>query len=224
MALARQAVDAGVKRFIFMSSIKVNGERSSSGISFNEHAVPAPVEPYGQSKAEAETELLKLAATSPIEVVILRPPLVYGPGVRGNFLRLIRLLERGLPLPFGSLHRNRRTLIGLDNLIDLIILSLRHPAAANQVFLVGDDQDLSTTELLHRIGEALGKPARLLRIPVPIVRVFGALVGSGDEVRRLCDDLQVDSSKVRRLLGWQPRVSVEEGLRRAVRGAAPERP
>lgn len=166
------------------------------------------------SKTEAEQGLREIAQQTGIEVVIIRAPLVHGPGVKANFAAMIRWLERGVPLPLGAIH-NQRSLVALDNLVDLIVTSLTHPAAANQTFLVSDGEDVSTTELLRRMGLAMGKPARLLPVPACWLKVAADLMGKGAVAQRLCGSLQVDISKTRELLGWVPLVSLDEGLRRA---------
>ena len=215
--LARQAIAAGVRRFVFISSIKVNGEGTELGKPFTADDVPAPCDPYGISKLEAEQGLLRLAAETGLEVVIIRPVLVYGPGVKANFLSMMHWLSKGVPLPLGAIH-NKRSLVALDNLIDLVVTCLDHPAAANQVFLVSDGEDLSTTELLRRMGTALGKPARLLPLPVSWLNLSAALLGKRNVARRLCETLQVDIGKTRQLLGWQPPLSVDQGLKKAAEG------
>lgn len=214
--VARHALEAGVKRFLFVSSIKVNGEHTPPGRPFTEEAAPAPEDPYGISKYEAERELQALCAETDMELVIIRPPLVYGPGVKGNFASMIRLMEKGLPLPLGAV-RNKRSLVALDNLVDLIVTCVDSPAAANQVFLAADGQDISTTELLRNVANAMGKPARLLPVPSGLLMLGASLFGKKAVAKRLLGSLQVDISKARELLGWQPPVSVEEGLARAVR-------
>jgi len=214
--LARQAAAAGIKRFVFISSVKVNGESTAPGGAFTESDAPNPQDAYGQSKHEAEIGLRQIAAETGMEVVIIRPPLVYGPGVKANFAALMRAVQRGWPLPLGSVH-NKRSLVALDNLVDFIITCITHPKAANQTFLVSDGQDLSTTELVRGMAQAAGVPARLLPVPVWALQTAGKLLGKGDAVQRLCGNLQVDISKARRLLGWNPPVSVDEGLRRALR-------
>ena len=211
--LARQAAANGVKRFIFLSSIKVNGESTPLHQPFYVDSKTSPEDEYGVSKLEAETELQRLAAETSMEVVIIRPPLVYGPGVKGNFSSLIKLVENGFPLPLGST-RNQRSLVALDNLVDLIVTCIDHPAAANQVFLVSDGQDLSTTELLRGVAKAAGKPSRLIPIPSSFLMFAATLLGKKAEAQRLLGSLQVDISKARDLLGWEPPLSVEEGLRR----------
>jgi nucleoside-diphosphate-sugar epimerase len=209
--LARQAAAAGVKRFIFVSSIKVNGEGTAPGASYNADDVPAPVDSYGISKMEAEQGLRALAAETGMDVVIIRPVLVYGPGVKANFLSMMRWLQRGVPLPFGAIY-NKRSLVALDNLVDLIMTCIDHPAAANQTFLVSDGEDLSTSELLRRMGIALGKPARLLPVLSGLLEQGARLLGKQALGQRLCGYLQVDISKTRELLNWTPPVSVDEAL------------
>lgn len=211
--LARQAFEAGVKRLVYLSSIKVNGEQTSKVAPFSEEDTPAPEDPYGVSKLEAEQGLQRLAAETGLEVVIIRPPLVYGPGVKGNFASMIKLVAKGLPLPLGSIH-NKRSLIALDNLVDLIITCIDHPAAANQVFLAGDGEDISTTELLQGVARAIGKPSRLLPVPVGLLMFGASTLGKKALAQRLLGSLQVDISKARNLLGWQAPLSVEEGLKR----------
>lgn len=213
--LARQAAAAGVKRFVFISSVKVNGEATRAGVPFSADDMPAPLDPYGVSKMEAEQGLRQVAAATGMEVVIIRPPLVYGPGVKANFAALMRAVQRGLPLPLGAVH-NLRSLVGLDNLVDLIVTCIAHPQAANQRFLVSDGHDLSTAELVRAMAHAATVSARLLPVPVWALQAGAKLLGKNDEVQRLCGNLQVDISKTRELLGWVPPVSVEEGLRRAM--------
>ncbi|SCZ67218.1 UDP-glucose 4-epimerase family protein [Thiohalomonas denitrificans] len=214
--LARQAADAGVRRLVFISSIKVNGEQTAPGQVFGADDKPLPQDPYGVSKWEAEERLMELADESGMEVVCIRPSLVYGPGVKANFLSMMRWVAKGVPLPLGAIH-NQRSLVALDNLVDLIITCIDHPAAANQTFLAGDGEDLSTTELLRRLGDALGKPARLLPVPVWVLEAGAAMVGKQAVARRLCGSLQVDISKARDVLGWTPPVSVDEALRETAR-------
>ena len=211
--LARQAAAAGVKRFVFISSVKVNGESTPPGQAFTESHAPNPQDAYGQSKHEAEQGLRQLAADTGMEVVIIRPPLVYGPGVKANFAALMRAVQRGWPLPLGAVH-NQRSLVALDNLVDFIVTCITHTQAANQTFLVSDGQDLSTTELVRGMAQAAGMPARLLPVPVWALQAAATLLGKGDAVQRLCGNLQVDIAKARRLLGWVPPVSVMEGLHR----------
>jgi nucleoside-diphosphate-sugar epimerase len=213
--LGRQVAAAGVKRFVFISSVKVNGESTSEGCCFRPEDPPAPQDPYGISKMEAEQGLRLLASETGMEVVIIRPPLVYGPGVKANFAALMRAVQRGIPLPLGAVH-NKRSLLALDNLVDFIITCTTHPAAANQTFLVSDGQDLSTIDLVRGIAQASGVPARLLPVPVPILRLAARMFGKTDAIDRLCGNLQIDASKARNLLDWVPPVSVEEGLRRVL--------
>jgi nucleoside-diphosphate-sugar epimerase len=215
--LARQAAAAGVKRFVFVSSVKVNGECTKPGRAFTEADVPDPQDAYGLSKYEAEQGLRQLAADTGIEVVIIRPPLVYGPGVKANFLSLMRAVQRGWPLPLGAVH-NQRSLVALDNLVDFIVTCTTHPQAANQTFLVSDGRDLSTAELVRGLAREAGVPARLVPVPIWVLEAGATLLGKGDAVQRLCGNLQVDISKARSLLGWVPPVSVDDGLRRAVAG------
>lgn len=213
--LARQAAAAGVKRFVFMSSIKVNGEYTQPGRAFAEVDLPDPQDAYGQSKHEAELGLRQLGAETGMEVTIIRPPLVYGPGVKANFAALLHAVQRGWPLPLGAVH-NRRSLVALDNLVDFIVTCLTHPQAANQTFLVSDGHDLSTTELVRGLAHAAEVRARLVPVPAWTLRAGAALLGKGEVAQRLCGNLQVDISKARSLLGWVPPVSVDEGLRRVV--------
>jgi len=210
---ARQAASAGVKRFIFISSIKVYGEGTSLNRPYTVDTTPAPVDAYGISKYEAEEGLLKLAKDTGMGVVIIRPPLIYGAGVKANFLSMMRWLDKGVPLPLGAIH-NKRSLVALDNLVDLIVTCIEHPAAANQIFLAGDGEDLSTTELLRRMAAALGRPARLLPVPQKLLESGLKMLGKGDLAQRLCGSLQMDISKARMLLGWEPPLSVDEGLRK----------
>lgn len=214
MHLAKQCALAGVRRFIFVSSIKVNGEQTRPGSPFVADQTPNPEDPYGISKKEAEDSLRTLAQETGMEVVIIRPPLVYGPGVKANFLTMMRWLKRGVPLPLGAVMCNARSLVALDNLVDLIVTCIDHPAAANQTFLVSDGESLSTTALLCRMGEALGRPARLIPVPVPLLQMGAVLLGRRDIAQRLCGSLEVDIGKTRELLGWTPPISVDEGLRR----------
>lgn len=212
LALARQAAAAGVRRFIYLSSIKVNGESTEPGKPFVEDNQPAPRDPYGVSKFEAEQGLISLGRETRMAVVIIRPPLVYGPGVKGNFLTMLRWMARGYPLPLGSI-ANRRSLVSVHNLVDLIVACITHPNAANQTFLVCDGDDLSTTDLFRHLGDALGKPARLLPVPAWLLMVAGTALGKREMMRRLCSSLQVDIGKSARLLGWSPPFEVDEGLR-----------
>jgi len=209
--LARQAKAAGVKRFIYLSSIKVNGEITKPKSPFSSEQQPAPVDPYAISKYEAETGLLQLVAEVGFDVVIIRPPLVYGPGVKANFQLMLDWLSRGIPLPFGGID-NQRSLLALDNLIDLITICVDHPAAKNQIFLAADGEDLSTTELLQRLANALGRPIRLFPLPLKLLEIGAILLGKRTLTQRLCGSLQVDISKAREVLGWTPPLSVDQGL------------
>jgi nucleoside-diphosphate-sugar epimerase len=215
--LALQAASAGVRRLVFISSVKVHGEITALGKPFSADDVPAPLDVYGISKMEAEQGLRHIAASTGMEVVVVRPPLVYGPGVKANFQVMMRWLSRGIPLPLGAVH-NQRSLVALDNLVDLIVTCTHHPAAANQTFMVSDGEDLSTTQLLQRLGQAMDRPARLIPVAPALLRAGAALVGKPGLAQRLCGSLQVDIAKTRRLLGWNPPISVDEGLRRAAEG------
>jgi len=219
--LARQAAAAGVRRLVFLSSVKVNGEATQEGRPFTADDAPAPEDPYGMSKHEAEQALRQIAADRGMEVVIIRPPLVYGPGVKANFESMMRWLARGVPLPLAAVTQNRRSLVALDNLVDLIVTCLNHPAAANQTFLASDGEDLSTAELLKRMSAAMGKPARLFYVPQALLKLATRLSNKLGTYQRLCGSLQVDITKTRQLLGWTPPVSVDEGLRRAAEGFRP---
>ena len=209
--LAGQAAKAGVKRFIFISSIKVNGEHTDLGKPFTEADAANPEDAYGLSKYEAEQGLLLIAQQTGMEVVIIRPPLIYGPGVKANFKSMLHFVKRGIPLPFGIIN-NKRSFVYLGNLISFIIRCIDHPEAANQVFLVSDGEDLSTTQLLTGCAKALGVKARLLPVPQKIIEFFANLLGKQDMAQRLCGNLQVDISKARHLLNWTPPVSVADGL------------
>jgi len=209
--LAQQAAIAGVKRFVFISSIGVNGNINVRP--FSALDVPHPVEPYAQSKWEAEQGLWRIQQETGMELVVIRPPLVYGPGAPGNFGSLVRWVGKGIPLPLGAIH-NRRSLVGIDNLVDLIVRCIDHPAAANQVFLAGDGRDLSTTELLRIVGDAMGRPARLIPLPAGVLKLSAALLGRKAMAQRLLGSLQVDISQTCETLDWQPPFTVEEGLRR----------
>ena len=214
--LAKLASENGVKRFVYLSSIKVNGERTQFGNLFKPDDKFSSVDAYGISKYEAELGLLKLAKNSGMEVVIVRPPLAYGPRVKGNFATMINWIIKGIPLPFGSIN-NKRSLIALDNLVDFILLCAdraRSPKAANQVFLVSDCQDVSTTTLLRKVGRAYGARVRLLPVPVSFMRFAAKLLGKGNMADRLFGGLQGGSSKARELLGWKPVVTLDEQLRK----------
>ena len=212
LALARQAAAKGVKRFIFISTVKVNGEQTRIDKPFYSDDVPAPEDPYGISKNEAEIGLRRIASETGMEVVIIRPPLVYGPGVKGNFSTMMRFAQKNLPLPLGSIH-NKRSLVALDNLVDLIVTCIEHPKAVNQTFLVSDDCDVSTTELIEMLTLAAGKKPRLVPFPVGVMRFISQLLGKGAVFERLCGNLQVDIGHTKKTLGWKPVVSVEQGIK-----------
>lgn len=209
--LARQADEAGVRRFIFLSSIGVNGAETTY-VPFNADSSVAPHSPYAISKYEAELCLFEISDHSHMDVVIIRPPLIYGPGAPGNWAMLMRWLWRGVPLPLGLIS-NKRSFVSLDNLLDLIVTCIDHPAAKNQTFLVSDGEDVSTTELLLRMGRALGKPAKLIPVPERLLKAGAILIGKRAFAQRLCGSLQVETSKTRELLGWEPPVSMEASLR-----------
>jgi nucleoside-diphosphate-sugar epimerase len=215
--LARKAAATGVRRFVFVSSIKVNGEATQLGHPFNADEAPAPLDPYGVSKFEAERVLRALEAETGMEVVIVRPPLVYGPGVKANFASMVRWVERGVPLPLGAIH-NARSMVALDNLVDLLMLCIKHPAAAGQTFLVSDGEDVSTTELLRRTAQAMGKKPLLVPVPAAVLELGAALLGKRAVAQRLCGSLQVDIEKTRNLLNWTPPLTLDQGLRKAVEG------
>jgi len=212
--LARQAVSAGVKRFIYLSSIKVNGEKTTDS-PFYADDQPEPQDPYAISKFEAEQQLLALGKETGLEVVIIRPPLVYGPGVKGNFSRLIKLVDKSLPLPLAGIN-NIRSLVNIQNLCSLIQTCLVHPKAPGEIFLVSDGQDLSTSELFEHIAQALRKKNRLFYLPAGLIKFVTYMLGRKAEYERLFDSLQVDISKNEQLLGWNPEVSVAEGCRQSV--------
>ena len=233
--LARQAVRAGVRRLVYVSSIKVNGESTplttrsvaskippsppfakwgGVGEFFTENEEANPQDPYGISKWEAEQALHRVAAETGLEVVIVRPPLVYGAGVKGNFAQMLKVLSKGIPLPLASV-QNLRSLIYVGNLVDALILCATHPAAAGQTYLVSDGEDISTSDLLRQLGAALGHPARLFSCPQALLKLAGRLTGRADQVERLLGSLRVDSSKIRRELGWIPPFTLEKGLKRS---------
>jgi len=209
-----EAAAGRVRRFVFLSSVKVHGDDSGSG-TYRESDTPQPEDAYGESKLEAERLLTRISARSGMELVVLRPPLVYGPWVRANFLRLLRWVNSGLPLPFASI-RNRRSLIYVGNLVDAIARCLEHPAASGP-FLVSDEETVSTPELVSRIARSLGRSERLFPAPPALLRLAGSLLGRSDEIRRLTGDLAVDTSKVRHRLGWRPPYLLDEGLSETAR-------
>lgn len=216
LQLARSAAAAGVKRFVFVSSVKVNGEGTVPGQVYRETDTPHPVDPYGISKWEAEEGLKAVAAETGLEVVIIRPVLVYGPGVRANFASMMKWLRKGVPLPFGALN-NKRSLVALDNLVSFIRLCSVHPAAASETFLISDGHDVSTTELLQKLGHALHRPARLLPVPSWVLTNTANLLGKRSLSQRLCGSLQVSTDKARSLLGWEPAVTVDQALNETAR-------
>ncbi len=211
--LARQSASTGVKRFVFISSIKVNGESTPLNNPFTDENIPTPIDFYGVSKFETEQELFKLGTTTGMEIDCIRPVLVYGPGVKANFLSMMKWLYKGVHLPFGSIH-NKRSLVALDNLVDLILTCIEHPNAANEMFLVSDGEDLSTTELLNRVSNALGKKTWLFPVNQKVLEFCLGLIGKKNLAQRLCGSLQVDISKTKKLLNWTPPITVDEGLRK----------
>ena len=213
LRLARAAVAAGVRRFVLLSSIKVNGETSEPGKPFRADQLPRPADPYGVSKREAEEALFALGRESGMEVTAVRPPLVYGPGVKANFRSMMRLLSRRIPLPLGAV-RARRSLVAVDNLADLLVHCLRRPEAAGQVLLVSDGEDLSVNDMLRRLGRALGKRALLLPVPPPLLDLAARAAGKPALAQRLLRPLEVDIEPTRRLLGWSPPFGVDESFRR----------
>ncbi|EKZ9201526.1 SDR family oxidoreductase [Vibrio vulnificus] len=214
MNLARQAAEAGVKRFIFVSSIKVNGESTTGKQAFTAQDTPSPEDPYGVSKAEAEEQLIALGKETDLEIVIIRPPLVYGEGVKANFASLMNLVSKGIPLPFGYITNNKRSLVSVDNLVDLIITCIDHPKAANQVFLVSDDHYVSTSEMVKEMAIALGKPSWQIPVPAYCYKLVGKLFDKNDVVDRLTGSLQVDISHTKETLGWAPPQTLQEGFKK----------
>jgi len=209
--LAEQAASSGVKRFVFISSIGVLGVHTNGRKPFTEENSPSPPEPYGISKWEAEQALRKIEAESGMEVVILRPPLIYGPGVKANFLSLVKLVDKGIPLPLGCI-KNTRSLLGLSNMVSAITTCITHEKAAGKTYLLSDGEDVSTPELVRRIATALGKKPRLLPVPTILLRLAGKLTGKSAQIDRLLGSLVIDSSKIRNELGWQPVSSMQEEL------------
>lgn len=209
--LARQAARAGVQRFIFISSIGVNGSVSQQP--FTEADMPGPSDYYAQSKWEAEQGLWSIHRETGLEIVIIRPPLVYGPDAPGNFATLVNWIRKGIPLPLGAVH-NKRSFVALDNLVDLITACIEHPMAANQLFLAADGEDMSTSDLLRRVALAMGKRPRLVPIPSDLLVLAATMLGKKAVSERLMGSLQVDISKARNVLGWHPPLSVEEGFQR----------
>jgi nucleoside-diphosphate-sugar epimerase len=217
-ALVRQAAARGVRRFIFLSSIKVNGESTERGKKFTSDDVPAPRDSYGISKYEAEQLIRQVSIETGMEVVIIRPPLVYGPGVKANFQTMVRCVARGVPLPLAAVTKNRRSFVALDNLIDLIATCVNHPCAINRTLLVSDGEDLSTAELIERLGVILGRPARLFYMPTDLIKLGANIVNKSHMYERVCGSLQMDITATQELLQWSPPLSVDEGLHRALEG------
>ena len=213
--LAKKAALHGVKRFIYISSIKVNGEKTTK-VPFSEEDEPNPKDNYGVSKYEAEKLLMGISKQAGMEIVIIRPPLVYGPGVKANFLRLIKLVDTRIPLPFLFV-KNKRSYISIDNLIDFIILCIKHPRAANETFLISDGENLSTRSLVNLISQSLGKHSLLLPLPVWAMKFFGKLFGKKKEIDKLCDSLEVDISKAINLLSWVPKEDISRSIKEAVK-------
>jgi len=211
--LALAAAQYGVKRFIFISSVKVNGEENVRA--YKESDAPAPRDSYGISKMQAEKRIKEITADSDMDFVILRPPLVFGPGVKANFLKLIKTVDKGTPLPLASV-QNRRSLIYIENLIHAIITCIQHPNAGDQTYFVSDDEDVSTSELIQKIASALNKSARLFPFPQLLLFILGRLIGKGPAVDRLIGSLTVDISKIKQGLGWKPPYTPEEGIRETV--------
>lgn len=209
--LARQAACSGAKRLVYVSSIKVNGEQTSATQSFTELDEPSPQDFYGISKWQAEQALWRIAQETGLEIVVVRPPLVYGPDVKGNFAQMLAVAAKYIPLPFASVH-NRRSLIYLGNLVDALIVCSTHPVATGQTYLVCDGEDVSTPDLLRQLRDAMGYPAHLLPFPPSWLRTLGKLSGKSDHVERLLGSLQVDSGKIRRDLNWVPPYTLQQGL------------
>ena len=221
--LARAAAARGVKRLVYISSIKVNGESTLSPPRpsptngggeqnyFTESDIPSPQDPYGISKWEAEKVLHRVAAETDLEIVIVRPPLVYGPGVKGNFAQMLKVLAKGIPLPLASVH-NLRSLLYVENLVDALLVCTTHPAAVGQTYLVSDGDDVSTPDLLYQLGSPMGRPARLFPCPPALLKLAGRLLGKADQVERLLGSLQIDSGRIRRELNWEPPYSLQQGL------------
>ena len=214
--LAKQALQAGVKRFIYISSIKVNGETTEYGQPFTELDKPLPTDSYGISKYNAEQSLFNLTKQTKMDLVIIRPPLVFGPNVKANFGSMLRAIKFGFPLPLGAIH-NKRSFVYVENLISLILCCIEHPAASNQIFLVSDGNDLSTTELIIACAKVFNQKARLLPISKSWIKVGAAILNRKNTAQRLCDNLQVDISKAEILLGWTPPISIEDGLKATIR-------
>ncbi len=211
--LARHAAQAGVRRFIFLSTVKVNGESTDGRPPFSERDICQPSDPYAISKYEAEIGLRDISKETGMEVVIIRPPLIYGPGVKGNFVRMMNLVSKGVPLPLGAV-RNQRSLLAMENLVNFLILSINHPQAANETFLLSDGEDLSTTELIQKLAHAQGKNARLIPIPVKLMRFASVIAGKKDVADRLFGSLQINSDKATQLMNWKPAIDMDGQLRK----------
>lgn len=214
--LARQCAESNVKRFIFISSIKVNGKQTIKGMAFTEKDKPEPCDPYAISKYEAEEGLRNMATETDMEIVVIRPPLIYGPGVKANFLSLMKLVKTGFPLPLGGID-NKRSLVSLDNIIDIIITCLTHPRAGNQTFLVSDGEDLSLTQLLKRLASAMDVPSRLISVPSPCLQFGFRIIGKKFIADRLFGSLQIDNTKIKTMLNWSPILNVDEALRKTAK-------
>lgn len=209
--LAERALRMGVRRFVYLSSIKVNGEGTAPGRPCRAEDAPAPVDPYALSKLESEDAVHAVATATDMDAVILRPPLVYGPGVKGNFLALMKAVRWGWPLPLGATD-NRRSLIYLGNLADAVARAVDHPLAASRTYLVRDGEDLSTGDLIRRLAAAMGRPARVPKVPVGLLRLAGRMLGRDGIIERLVGSLEVDDGPIRAELGWQPPFTVDQGL------------
>lgn len=218
--LAKQAAQAGVKRFIFVSSIKVNGESTKEQLPFKATDQPAPEDPYGISKAEAERQLFELGKQTGMEIVIIRPSLVYGKGVKANFASLMKLVGKGLPLPFRSINKNKRSLVSVYNLVDLIKVCIDHPNAANQVFLASDDHDLSTAEMVALMAKVQNKPNLAIPVPVWCFKLAGKLLGKQAVIDRLTGSLQLDIAHTKNTLNWSPPYTVEHGFKLAAKNCS----
>jgi nucleoside-diphosphate-sugar epimerase len=214
LRLADESARAGVRRFLYLSSVKVNGE-ATVGRGYTSSDEPHPLDDYGKSKWSAEMYVRRIAASSAMEAVIVRPPLVYGPGVRANFLRLMRMVDSGWPLPLGAID-NRRSLVSIWNLCDFLTRVLEHPMAPNRTWMVSDGDDLSTPDLIRRLGHAMGKRVRFIPVPIRVLKLIGALTGKKAELDRLCGSLTVDMTQSCRDLEWTPPLSVDESLARTV--------
>tara|TARA_Y100000389_G_C17458710_1_gene520031 strand:- start:76 stop:1026 length:951 start_codon:yes stop_codon:yes gene_type:complete len=218
--LAEQAVEAGVKRLIFLSSIKVNGESTNNTKSkkkFSDNDIPAPMDLYAVSKLKAERALWEVSSKTGLEVVVLRLPLVYGYGAKGNLAKLVKLIKSGIPLPLGMIN-NKRSMIGIDNLIDLLNQCIDHPDASGKTFLVSEGEDLSTPELIKLIALSMGRKAILFPVPIFLLKLLGSIFGKGEEINRLAGSLRIDNSFVQETLSWKPILSVEKGIKRMVQG------